>query len=73
MKNKKSLFLEKWRQAQIFIDEQEIEKADESLDWCLLLLAKSTLRGESKFEGKKIDTWKTKVWSAVESIGLLPE
>ena len=50
-----------------------LKKADECFDWCLLLLAKATLRGESHYCHLKVDLWKKRVWNAIEEAGLLPE
>jgi len=66
-------FTDKWEKAQYLIEENKLEQADELLDWCLLILAKATLRGEKYFKGESINLWKTRVWTAIENAGLLPE
>jgi hypothetical protein len=70
---KRSLFIQKWDQAKQYVEQNELEKADEAFDWCLLLLAKATLNGESSYCGYKVDLWKMRVWKAIEEAGLLPE
>lgn len=70
---KNSVFMQKWNQANTYVEANELEKADENFDWCLLLLAKATLKGESHYCGQKVDLWKKRVWKAIEEAGLLPE
>lgn len=70
--NKKG-FLLRWEEANNFANSGEIEKADESLQWCLLHLAKATLRNEKHYYGTKVDTWKTRVWNKIEDLGLLAD
>jgi|688.fasta_scaffold74055_12 hypothetical protein len=71
--NDKPIFTQLWRQANTYVETNELEKADECFDWCLLLLAKATLRGESHYCHLKVDLWKKRVWKAIEEAGLLPE
>lgn len=73
MKKQKMLFLTKWEEANEFIKNGMLNEADEALDWCILLLAKATLRGEKNYCGAKVDLWKMRVWGLVEDSGLLPE
>ena len=71
--NDKPIFTQLWKQANNYVEANELEKADECFDWCLLLLAKATLRGESHYCHLKVDLWKKRVWKAIEEAGLLPE
>jgi hypothetical protein len=71
MKIKNNLLI-KWEEANRLAKKGEIEKADESLDWCLLYLAKATERRENFIYGEKIDIWKMRVWNKIEELGLLP-
>jgi hypothetical protein len=73
MKKKKTLFLVKWEEANKLLKEGMLKEADEALDWCILLLAKATLRGEKSYCGDKVDLWKMRVWGLIEETGLLPE
>ena len=70
---KRPFFIEKWSQANTYVEQNELEKADEAFDWCLLLLAKATIRGEHSYCGYKVNLWKMRVWKAIEEAGLLPE
>jgi hypothetical protein len=70
---KRPFFMQKWSQANTYVEQNELEKADEAFDWCLLLLAKATIRGEHSYCGYKVDLWKMRVWKAIEEAGLLPE
>jgi hypothetical protein len=58
------------------LGEHEIEKADELLDWCLLILSKKTLagyKGDSYLEGSKMNVWYERIWTTIEKAGLLPD
>lgn len=67
------LFKVKWEEANKLIKEGNLSAADEALDWCLVMLAKATLRGETSYCGAKVDLWKMRVWGLIEEAGLLPE
>jgi hypothetical protein len=71
--NKNTRFKQMWNKANNHVEKNELTEADEAFDWCLLLLAKATLNGETHYCGNRIDLWKMRVWNAIEEAGLLPE
>ena len=42
-------------------------------DMCIVHLSKETLNGTKDIDGVDINLWKTRVWTAVEKAGLLPD
>ena len=74
---KKNLSITKlWLQAKDLFEKGKIDKADENLDWCLVILSKHALagsKGTDLLEGTKMDVWYERVWTSIEHMGLLPE
>ena len=62
-----------WQSALEQIEKGEIDKAVESLDKCLLILAMATEDEELKLDGVKLDTWKVRVWVKLEDLNVVPE
>ena len=62
-----------WQSALEQIEKGEIDKAVESLDKCLLILAIATEDKELKLDGVKLDTWKVRVWVKLEELNVVPE
>jgi hypothetical protein len=63
-------------QAKALIAEGKITEADETLDWCLVVLSKNSLAGmrdRDLLEGTKMGVWFERVWMLIENNGLLPE
>lgn len=61
-----------WKTALKQIENGEVDKAVESLDKCLLILAMATDE-YTKIDGVKIDTWKVRVWVKLEELKVIPE
>jgi len=64
---------EKFKTAKKFIKEGDIKSADVMLDLCIVHLSKETLNDVTEIDGVDINLWKTRVWTAVEKAGLLPD
>ena len=64
---------DKFKQAKTFIKDGDIRSADVMLDLCIVHLSKETLNGLTEVDGVDINLWKTRVWTAVEKAGLLPD
>jgi len=64
---------EKFKTAKKFIKEGDIKSADVMLDLCIVHLSKETLNEVTEINGVDINLWKTRVWTAVEKAGLLPD
>jgi hypothetical protein len=63
-------------QAKALITEGKITEADETLDWCLVVLSKNSLAGmrdRDLLEGTKMGVWFERVWMLIENNGLLPD
>ena len=63
-------------QAKALITEGKITEADETLDWCLVILSKNSLAGmrdRDLLEGTKMGVWFERVWMLIENNGLLPD
>jgi hypothetical protein len=77
MENKTRLsIVDYFTRAKEALDQDDLEKADELLDWCLLILSKKTLAGLSGnkyLEGTKMNVWYERVWTTIEKAGLLPD
>jgi len=64
---------DKFKTAKKYLKEGDVKSADVMLDLCIVHLSKETLNGITKIEGVDINLWKTRVWTAVEKAGLLPD
>jgi len=64
---------DKFKTAKKYLKEDDVKSADVMLDLCIVHLSKETLNGITKIEGVDINLWKTRVWTAVEKAGLLPD
>ena len=62
-----------WKSALNHIENKDVEKAVESLDTCLLILAQATEEGKTQLDNVKVDTWKVRVWVKLEELNVLPE
>ncbi len=58
---------------QEYIKAENTEKAVETLDTCLLIIARAQENGATELDGKDIDLWKMRVWVKIEDLGVLPE
>ena len=64
---------DKFKTAKKYLKEGDIKSADVMLDLCIVHLSKETLNGLTQIDGVDINLWKTRVWTAVEKAGLLPD
>ena len=64
---------DKFKTAKKYLKEGDVKSADVMLDLCIVHLSKETLDGITEIEGVDINLWKTRVWTAVEKAGLLPD
>ena len=64
---------DKFKLGREFLKEGSISKADRMFDMSIVHLSKETLKGTKEIEGVSVDLWKTRVWTAVEKAGLLPD
>lgn len=64
---------EKYKTAKKYLKAGDIKSADMMLDLCIVHLSKETLNGLTEIDGVDINLWKTRVWTAVEKAGLLPD
>ena len=62
-----------FKQGKDFVKSNQISKADECFDRCIAQLAECTVQGIREVEGASVDLWKSRVWTAIEKAGLLPE
>lgn len=62
-----------WRIANKSAEQNDIEKADEALDTCLVVLGHATEKNWKRIAGTTLDIWKTRVWMRIEELGLLPD
>jgi hypothetical protein len=62
-----------WKKALEYIKAENTEKAVETLDTCLLIIARAQENGATELDGKDIDLWKMRVWVKIEDLGVLPE
>jgi hypothetical protein len=75
MKKKLSI-VKLFNQAKTLLEEGKINEADETLDWCLVVLSKNSLAGKKDkdlLEGTKMGVWFERVWMLIENNGLLPD
>lgn len=56
-----------------YIRQGKITQGDRMFDLCLVQLSKATMDGSTHLEGVSLDLWKTRVWTAIEKAGLLPD
>lgn len=64
---------QKYKLARTFLKLGDIKAADQVFDLCLVVLSKETIKGSTKIDGVDINLWKTRVWTAIEKAGLLPD
>jgi hypothetical protein len=64
---------EKFKLGRKFAKQGNINQADKMFDLCIVQLSKETINGATEIEGVDINLWKTRVWTAVEKAGLLPD
>ena len=64
---------EKFKLGRKFLKEGNVSQADRMFDMCIVHLSKETLNGTEEIDGVNINLWKTRVWTAVEKAGLLPD
>jgi len=65
-----------WESSKIFLKEGKIENFQECIEKALVLVGQATLNGSNDkdlIEGVKNETWKERLWMALENNGLLPE
>ena len=65
-----------WLNCQAILKSGDLELADNELMKLIYKLADYTINGYKdvdKIEGVKLETWKERVWFAIENAGLLPE
>ena len=65
-----------WLNYQSILKSGDLELADNELMKLIYKLADYTINGykdADKIEGVKLETWKERVWFAIENAGLLPE
>jgi hypothetical protein len=62
-----------FKQGKDFVKTNQLSKADECFDRCIVQLAQCTARNITEVEGASVDLWKSRVWVAIEKAGLLPE
>ena len=65
-----------WQNCQSILQSGDLERADNELMKLIYKLADYTINGykdADKIEGVKLETWKERVWFAIENAGLLPE
>ena len=64
---------DKFKLGRKFLKEGSIPQADRMFDMCIVHLSKETLKGTKEIDGVSVNLWKTRVWTAVEKAGLLPD
>ena len=69
----RSRIKETFREGEDYVKLGVLTKADESFDMCIAQLAEATIKGVTELEGSSIDQWKSRVWTAIEKAGLLPD
>jgi hypothetical protein len=60
-----------WNKAKNQIEEGKLDQARNTLDACLLVLARATERNIEVIDNVKIDLWKDRVWLMLEEKELL--
>lgn len=74
--NKRLSITKLYDKAKQLLEKGKIKEADETLDWCLVVLSKNALNGAKDIdllEGVKMGVWYERVWTTIEHAGLLPE
>lgn len=74
--NKRLSITKLYDKAKQLLENGKIKEADETLDWCLVVLSKNALNGAKDtdlLEGVKMGVWYERVWTTIEHAGLLPE
>ena len=64
---------EKYKLGRKFAKQGDLIQAHRMFDLCIVHLSKETINGAREIEGVDINLWKTRVWTAVEKAGLLPD
>ena len=64
---------EKYKLGRKFAKQGDLIQADRMFDLCIVHLSKETINGAREIEGVDINLWKTRVWTAVEKAGFLPD
>ena len=64
---------EKYKLGRKFAKQGNIAQADRMFHLCIVHVSKETLNGVTEIEGVDINLWKTRIWTAVEKAGLLPD
>jgi hypothetical protein len=73
---KRLSIIKTYDKAKQLVKEGKIMEADETFDWCLVILSKHSLKGYRDIdllEGTKMGVWYERVWCEIEKSGLLPE
>ena len=74
--NKRLSITKLYNKAKELLEQNKIQEADETLDWCLVVLSKNALNGAKDtdlLEGVKMGVWYERVWCEIEKNGLLPD
>jgi hypothetical protein len=53
--------------------ERSVEELEHLTSWLLISLAELTRKGYTSVDGVSVDLYKTRVWNAIEDLGILPE
>lgn len=74
--NKRLSITKLYTKAKQLLEQGKINEADETLDWCLVVLSKNALNGAKDadlLEGVKMGVHYERVWTLIEKHGLLPD
>jgi len=61
-----------WKKALQQIREEQNNEAIETLDECLLILAKATENNIEEIDNVSVDLWKVRVWVKLEELDAVP-
>ena len=61
-----------WKKALQQIREEQNNEAIETLDECLLILAKATENNIEEIDNVSVDVWKVRVWVKLEELDAVP-
>ena len=61
-----------WKKALQQIREEQNNEAIETLDECLLILAKATEYNINELDNVSVDLWKVRVWVKLEELDAVP-
>ena len=61
-----------WKKALQQIREEQNNEAIETLDECLLILAKATENNIEEIDNVSVDLWKVRVWVKLEELDAIP-